>query len=191
MGFCLGNFPFLEKDIKSIDIYDLICQIGEKVVKLEKDQENLDSIVKELEADFKSLEEYVNQYLTDIEEIKEQIIIINQELSELSNNITEINNNLIALINSNFNTLKNYIDQQIEILNNRIDNIQIGSITVYDPTTGTEEPLQTVINNLYGVSNKDGLTATEFDSLELTATGFDAYEITAYEFDSQGKVILV
>ena len=47
------------------------------------------------------------------------------------------------------------------------------------------------LNNLYGVSNKDGLTATEFDALELTATGFDAYNITAYEFDSSGKVILV
>ena len=50
---------------------------------------------------------------------------------------------------------------------------------------------QTVINNIYELSNKDGLTASEFDALNLTASGFDAYQITAYEFDSQGKTILV
>ena len=48
-----------------------------------------------------------------------------------------------------------------------------------------------VINNLYQLTNKDGLTATEFDALDLTATEFDAYQITAYEFDSAGKTILV
>ena len=40
-------------------------------------------------------------------------------------------------------------------------------------------------------SQQDGLTANEFDALNLTATSFDAYQITAYEFDSSGKVILV
>jgi hypothetical protein len=77
------------------------------------------------------------------------------------------------------------------ILNNKIDNIQIGQIEIYDPTTGTIKPLQDVINDLYSLTNKDGLTASEFDALELTATSFDAYQITAYQFDSEGKTILV
>ena len=51
--------------------------------------------------------------------------------------------------------------------------------------------LQIVINNLYQAGNKDGLTASEFDALDLTANEFDAYQITAYEFDSAGKTILV
>ena len=90
-----------------------------------------------------------------------------------------------------FNILKEYVDYQDSILDDKITNIQIGEISVYNPTNGLLQPLQTVINDLYGASNKDGLTATEFDALELTATSFDAYQITAYEFDSEGKTILV
>ena len=56
---------------------------------------------------------------------------------------------------------------------------------------GTVEPLQIVINNLYQLTNKDGITAGEFDTLEKTASEFDAYQMTAYEFDSSAKAILV
>ena len=87
--------------------------------------------------------------------------------------------------------LKDYVDYQDSQLNEKIDNIQIGQIQIYDPTSGTIKPLQEVINDLYALTNKDGLSASEFDALNLTATEFDAYQITAYEFDSQGKTILV
>ena len=109
------------------------------------------------------------------------------EVYKIDSEITRV----INLINDNFNLLKDYVDYQDNILNEKIDNIQIGLIQIYDPTTGTIEPLQMVINNLYQLTNKDGLTATEFDALDLTATEFDAYQITAYEFDSAGKTILV
>ena len=76
-------------------------------------------------------------------------------------------------------------------MENKIDNIQIGQIELYNPTTGEKDSLQDIVNDLYGISNQNGLTATEFDALDLTVTAFEAYDITAYEFDSQGKIILV
>lgn len=191
MGFNINNFPFLEKDIEAISIYELIAKIGNKVVEIEKSNTDIENLVNELNADFIELKNYVDEYLVDVDQIKEQITLIQEQILGLNNKVESYNTNLTNLINNNFNILKAYIDDQIGAVNSRIDNLEIGAISVYNPVTGILQPLQDVINDLYGVTNKDGLTATEFDGLELTATAFDAYQITAYEFDSQGKVILV
>lgn len=191
MGYNLGDFPFLEKDIEAISIYELIAKIGNKVVEIEKSNTDVVNLVNELNADFTELKNYVDEYLVDVDQIKEQIALIQEQINGLNNKVESYYTNLTNLINNNFNVLKAYIDDQIGAVNNRIDNLEIGAISVYNPTNGLLQPLQDVINDLYGVTNKDGLTATEFDGLDLTATAFDAYQITAYEFDSQGKVILV
>lgn len=191
MGYNLNNFPFLEKNIEAISIYELIAKIGNKVVEIEKSNTDIETLVNELNEAFTELKNYVDTYLVDVEEMKAQIEVIQEQILGLNNKVESYNTNLINLINNNFNILKGYIDDQIEFINNRIDNLEIGAISVYNPTTGILQPLQDVINDLYGITNKDGLTATEFDGLDLTATEFDAYQITAYEFDSQGKVILV
>ena len=155
------------------------------------------------------LKEYVDEYLVGFEELQEQVAeiqalvnILNSQTTQNTQDIvllrekinTDINNLKLELeeeINGAYNTLKQYVDNNVDDLNNKITNIQIGAISVYNPTNGLLQPLQVVLNDLYEVSNKDGLTATEFDALELTATAFDAYQITAYEFDSEGKIILV
>lgn len=191
MGFNINNFPFLEKDIEAISIYELIAKIGNKVVEIEKSNTDIENLVNELNEAFTELKNYVDEYLVDVDEIKAQIEVIQEQILGLNNKVESYNTNLINLINNNFNILKAYIDDQIGVVNSRIDNLEIGAISVYNPTTGILQPLQDVINDLYGITNKDGLTATEFDGLDLTATAFDAYQITAYEFDSQGKVILV
>lgn len=197
-NWCLENFPFLEDDIKGLTEYEIICKLYEYIKNVAGDVSNLTEDYQDLINQFEELKEYVNTYLTDMDEVKEAIILINQAIETLNtatsnntNRIEEVNTSLTNLINSDFNSLKTYVDNQDNMLNNKIDNIQIGAIQIYDPTTGTIEPLQTVINNLYQLGNVDGLTATEFDGLDLTATAFEAYQITAYEFDSQGKTILV
>ena len=62
---------------------------------------------------------------------------------------------------------------------------------MYDPTTGVLSPLQTVLDNLYGSTREDALTATEYDALDLTATAYDAYDLTAFDYDKYGKTLLV
>lgn len=153
-----------------------------------------EEVTKQLEEFKEILDSYVgslDDIERDIENINTTILTINASINGLNNKIDENIDEVKELININFDTLKNYVDYNDNILNQKIENIQIGEIQIYDPTTGVLSPLQDVINNLYGISNKDGLTASEFDGLDLTATGFDSYQITAYEFDSQGKVILV
>lgn len=193
-GWTLENFPFIEADFDALTNYELICKITEYINKVAEQQNSLNQIYIELYNGYKELYDYVNQYLVDIDEVKQAIARIDASLDELAADVLK-NSQDIILINSRIDSviteLRAYVDSKVLMLEEEIQNIQIGDINVYDPTTGEILPLQIVINNLYGLTNKDGLTATEFDALDLTATAFDAYEITAYEFDSSGKTILV
>lgn len=193
-GWTLENFPFIEADFDALTNYELICKITEYINKVAEQQNSLNQIYIELYNGYKELYDYVNQYLVDIDEVKQAIARIDASLDELAADVLQ-NSQDIILINSRIDSviteLRAYVDSKVLMLEEEIQNIQIGDINVYDPTTGEILPLQIVINNLYGLSNKDGLTATEFDALDLTATEFDAYQITAYEFDSSGKTILV
>lgn len=194
----LTNFPYIEEDFDALTTYELICKIVEYLNKVIKNDNEQNTLIKELYNSFVELKAYVEEYLHDVSDLEEKINLINQELvimnQKILSNTEEIENvrvNLTQTINDNYNILKTYVDYNDAILDDKITNIEIGSISVYNPTNGLLQPLQDVINDLYANANRDGLTASEFDALELTASGFDAYEITAYEFDSQGKLILI
>lgn len=201
----LENYPFIEADFDAITEYQLYCKIVEYLNKVIYNEKLTELAMEDLEKQFNELKAYVDQYLTDITDIKEEmeaiensmavltqsIIDLNNKIDGVDNKVTQLKNYTDNLVNESYDVLKNYVDTQDAHLQEEIDNINIGALIIYDPTTGTYSPVQTVINNLYGLTNRDGLTASEFDTLELTATEFDAYQITAYEFDSNGKNILV
>lgn len=193
-GWSLQNFPFIEADFDALTNYEMICKITEYLNTVITNQNELNEAYNTLLNGYKELYDYVNTYLTDIDEVKEDIKRIDASLETMT---TLINSNAhnISLLNERIETeissVRDYIDGKVEDLEEEIQNIQIGNINIYDPTTGLLSPIQTVINNIAAESNKDGLTASEFDLLDLTATAFDAYQITARDFDSQGKTILV
>lgn len=201
MCMTIGNLP--SSYVDSLSYYEQLTYLCHYI-------EN--TVVPALNDNIEAVDEiraYVEEYLEDLSEVKSQIVTINSEIDTLQTNvsdntadITRLENQLVSdisslkaytddLVTDNFNTLKQYVDYQDGILDDKITNIQIGAINVYNPTNGLLQPLQVVINDLYEISNRDGLTATEFDTLQLTATAFDAYNITAREFDSEGKIILV
>jgi hypothetical protein len=201
----LQNFPFIEEDFDALTNYEMMCKIVGKLNEVVNITNEQTATFQYLSEEFTKLKNYVDEYLVGLDDVKAQIELINttldniaitlndhqEEITSLNNKIDSEINRVINIINSNYNRLKDYVDFQDNLLNEKIDNIQIGQIEIYDPTSGTIKPLQEVINNLYGLTNKDGLTASEFDALDLTATAFDAYQITAYQFDSEGKIILV
>lgn len=142
---------------------------------------------------------FINDYSGKIEEIETEI---QQLWNELSNFEEEINEsialqfseikaelqNMVALALTQANA---YTDAIAANLEQEIRDISIGAITLYDPTTGLLSPLQTVIDNLYGSTRENALTATEYDNLELDADTYDGYEITAFNYDKEGKTILI
>lgn len=146
--------------------------------------ENYEDNLSDIQTQITDLQNRLDALLDDVDnKLDDFKVIIDEEIQDLSNNLN-------ALINENFTVLKNYVDDNDAILLDKIENISIDSIILRDPTTGLRSNIQVVINNLYNTANTDGITAGEFDALELTAQGFDLKQITAYEFDTSGKVIL-
>ena len=170
------------------------------------DVEYLLGILKKLNqmiAQLNSNTEFIEEYAGKIEEIEKEVIALRAEMTQFE---TDINNEIIsrftairielqsmiaaALIQANA-----YTDSVAARLETEIQEISVGEISVFDPTTGFYSPLQIVINNLYNSSRQDALTATEYDTLDdgepLTATAYDAYELTAAEYDQSAKTLLV
>ena len=143
--------------------------------------------------------EFISEYSGKIEEIEAEITSLRNEMDDfkaevntsIAQQFAQIRLELQSMIATALNQANAYTDLVASGLEREIQNIAIGQITVYDPTTGMVEDLQTVIDNLYGATREDALTATEYDALELTATAYDAYQLTAIEYDREGKLLLV
>ena len=143
--------------------------------------------------------EFIDKYSGKIEELEAEMVSLRNEMEtfeqETTQNIAQqfanIRIELQAMIATALTQANAYTDSVAANLENEIQQISIGQIRVFDPTTGLYSPLQIVIDNLYTLGRADALTATEYDGLELTATDYDAYELTAYEYDNNGKSLLV
>lgn len=143
--------------------------------------------------------EFIDNYAGKIEEIEAEVASLRNEMSQFEADINysialkfaEIKIELQAMIATALTQANAYTDSVASRLEDEINEISIGQISVYDPTTGIYSPLQIVIDNLYGLGRTDALTASEYDNLELTATVYDGYELTAYEYDQNGKSYLV
>lgn len=142
--------------------------------------------------------EFIEEYSGKIEEIEAEITALRNEMTDFETQINEeitlrfnaIKVELQSAIATTLIQANAYTDAVASNLENEIQQISVGQITLYDPTTGTLNPLQVVIDNIYGTSREEALTATEYDALQLTATTYDGYEITAFNYDRYGKTIL-
>lgn len=143
--------------------------------------------------------EFINEYSGKIEEIEAEIADLRQEMVDFK---TDVNNTIAlqfaqikvelqAMIATALNQANAYTDAVATQLRYEIEQISVGDITVYDPTTGLLSPLQTALDNIYGSGRDDALTATEYDALQLSATAYDGYQITAFDYDKYGKTLLV
>lgn len=154
----------------------------EWLTKLQEDFDNID-------LNFEELEQKITTLQSEVDSIT---VLLNTKASkeELDTAINNLETELKALIQSDYEVLKEYVDTQDEYLQYQIDHFDIGNIKIYDPTTGLLENIQTVIDNIYDQTRDEAITASEYDALELTATVYDAKEITAFNFDRYGKTIL-
>lgn len=165
------------------------------------DVEYLLGILKKLNETIKQVNsntEFIDNYAGRIEELETEIAALREEMTNFE---VDINNT----INARFNQIKielqsmiatalvqanAYTDTTAATLRAEIQQISLGQITVFDPTSGELNNLQSTLDNMYGATREEALTATEYDALDLTATAYDAYEITAFNYDRYGKTIL-
>ena len=151
--------------------------------------------------------EWINNYEDQYEKLQKEIDDINLIISniesditnlentkasktELQNAINELNSSLRELIGSEYNTLKEYVDNRDANLQYQIDHFDVGNITLLDPTTGVYSSIQVVIDNIYDQTRDEAITAYEYDTLDLTATVYDSYDLTAFNYDRYGKTLL-
>lgn len=175
----------------SVDPKDMMTDVEYLLGILKK----LNEVIKQVNSNT----EFINEYSGKIEEIEAQIAAFRNELTEFEDQVNQditarfnaIMIELRAMIATTLTQANAYTDLVAQGLEHEIQNIAIGQITVYDPTTGTTESLQTVIDNLYGTTREEAISASEYDGLELTATTYDGYEITAFNYDKYGKTILM
>ena len=162
-------------------VYDSEETFLEMLRKFYKYLHELTSASKEMSDEMDDFEAQIDAKINDINEL----------LEEYDMKIEKVENNLKVYVDNSIIYLRGYVDNQISILNHQIEQIELGNISAYDPTTGLFSPIQTIINNLYDIQRDNSLTASEYDALELTATEYDAYEITARDYDINAKNILV
>lgn len=143
--------------------------------------------------------EFIDNYSGEIEKLQNEfndLVAENEQFkidlqADINNQLNAFRNEVTNQITTQFNALKAYVDTQDEVLRQYIDDVSLGQIVLYNPSTGEMQDLQTIINSLFEASRENALTATEYDALELTATAYDAYELTATQYDMDGKTLLV
>lgn len=175
----------------SVDPKDMMTDVEYLLGVLKK----LNEMIAQLNANTAFIEEYSGK----IEEIEAEVESLRQEMTDFEQEINasidlrfaNIKIELQSMIATALVQANAYTDAIAAQLRDEIEQISIGDIQVYDPTTGLLSPLQTVLDNIYGSSREDALTATEYDALDLTATAYDAYDITAFNYDKYAKTLLV
>lgn len=165
------------------------------------DVEYLLGILKKLNEVIKQVNtnsEFISNYSGKIEEIEAEVASMRAELTSFEADINqsialkfaEIKVELQAMVATALVQANAYTDAIASQLEEEIQNISVGQISVFDPTSGYYLPLQDVINNLYNSSRENALTASEYDALQLTATDYDTFELTATQYDQNGKALL-
>ena len=129
--------------------------------------------------------EFIDNYSGKIEEIEAEVAALRDEMTAFEENVNEtialqfaeIKLELQSLINTCLTQANAYTDTVAARLEDEIQEVSVGAISLFDPTTGLYSPIQVVVDNLYDLGRTDSLTATEYDALDLTATAYDAYEL--------------
>jgi hypothetical protein len=146
----------------------------------------------QIEAQFEELKANLENYIfQEIHEALEQLIIelgeIRAELvqlrSDLTNEILKVN----ASIRAHDKVLRTWVDARLQQF---IDSIpDLTTVNVWNPIKGRITSIQEAVNDLYTLARPNGLTAGEYDAMQLTATQYDALDITAFDYDNYARDI--
>lgn len=166
-------------------INELIAQVNSNTSFIE----NYDGRINALEREIANLRTEITEFEADVDTRFTELE--NSLIRKIDNKLVEIRTELIGLLSVYRAESRAYTDTKIAQVEQEIEQILIGQITLRDPTTGLISPLQTVIDNIYDTSRENAITASEYDGLNLSASDYDGYDITAFNFDYYGKQILM
>lgn len=136
----------------------------------------------EIEREFaEALAQFTAQYQALKAEIELELANMKREINALAYELAEA-------IGSFREEMVTYIDERFDLFIQNLPDYE--KLVIYNPIRGYQTTVQVAINDLYSACNFWGLTAREFDSLELTCEEFESYELTCHEFDTLGYKLL-
>ena len=183
---CCGNvwkaIPLAFND--SLSYLEMLCSLLDKVNTIDLELENQSNL----------LNQHTEELAIITQKLKTAVDELNKKITDNYTLITKETDvkikEIIDLVNLFNNSINTIIETKYNELNDKIKDLQIGRINVYDPTTGKFTYIDVVINNVYDMLRFNAITAGEFDALALTAETYDNKNLTAYAFDINGRVVL-
>ena len=171
----LGAFKAELLTIINNEITELENEIREEQKKLEDDmikfKNDISSTVEQLRIDIDNFEAKVNN----------RIQMISNQIAQVYIEMANYKHEMAELFELQKNELTLYIQEHVE---------QITRLYVTNPFTGEYEDVQDVLYDIAKyVTQSYGLTAQEYDNLQLRASEYDAKRITAQNYSSRGILL--
>ena len=165
---------------------DLEAQFAQQQAELERalaeTRAQVDAAIIEMQNEVtRQLSDFVVQFQELKSEVQREI---NNMLSIINNAIDQLN----ATLEANNQYVFAYVENRLEEFRELIPDYE--NIYIYNPYRGIITSLQQAINDLYSVAAIWGLTAIQYDSLELTADEYDTLGLSAIEYDTLGYKLL-
>ena len=167
------------------DYNSLLLRVG----KLENE---IDTFEAQIESQFEELKEGLENYIfNEIHEALEQLIVelgqIRAELVELRNDLTSEILKVNASIRAHDTILRTWVNARLQEF---IDSIpDLTTVNVWNPIKGRITSIQEAVNDLYTLARPNGLTAGEYDAMQLTAAQYDALDISTFDYDNYARDI--
>lgn len=130
---------------------------------------------------YQQIHDALGQLIIEIGDVREEILQLRQDTSR---EILELNSSIVA----HDIVLRDYLEARLEQFLHDLPDLE--NVIVWNPITGSETTINKALSDLYTISRTDGLTAEEYDGLELTAEEYDDLELEAFEYDTYAKATL-
>ena len=171
-------FNQLQADLEA----DFAQQKAELERALQETQAQVDAAIIQMQNEVtQQLSDFVDQFY----QLKSEV---QAEVNRLLGIINQAIDNLNATLEANNQFIFNYVETRLDEFIDMIPDYE--HIYVYNPYRGEVTLLQQAINDLYSVAAIWGLTAAQYDSLELSASEYDALGLSALEYDTLGYKLL-
>lgn len=178
---------YLDADLEAFKA-ELLTVINNEITELEneirEEQKKLEDDMTKFKNDINSTVEQLRIDIDDFEaKINNRVQTIANQISQVYVNMSEYKHDMAELFELQRNELILYIQEHIA---------QITRLYVTNPFSGEYEDIQDVLNDIAKyVTQSYGLTAQEYDDLQLRASEYDAKRITAQNYSSRGIIIFL
>ena len=193
------NLDYILKQIKILkqeynEIKDIKDEINNTFDNLQNDIITLQNMYTALLENNNAFKNEVRDSFTALSnDIINTISSLESSLNSKFINYTIETNDKFNKLSSSVNLTINAFNRQLVAMDRKLDetlNNLWMSLKMVNPFTGQEESVLSVIDYLASLHMADGITANEYDLLELSAQVYDDKQLTAREYDTQANILL-